>query len=141
MMKFGGWGDPGKVYDLASRPNLWPFVQAQVGLDDRIVSPPRPAADVSLPPSHLPPALQAALTAALADEEEAAAAAAAARIAEVEAELREHAAATARAAALRDRRLPGLQGALEAVRAELYADSPDEFTDARKRNSGRTDGH
>lgn len=85
-------------------------------------------------------AAEAALTAALAAEEEVDAAAAAARIAHVEAELREHAAATARAAALRDRRLPGLQRALQAVRAELYADSPGEFTDARKRNSATTDG-
>lgn len=65
MMKFGGWGDPGKVYDLAARPNLWPFVQAQVGLEDRIVAPPRAASDVAVPPPRLTPAFQAAVTAAL----------------------------------------------------------------------------
>jgi hypothetical protein len=43
----------------------------------------------------------------------------AAQIADIDAELREHAIATARAAALRDRRLPPLQKALDTVRAEL----------------------
>jgi hypothetical protein len=47
-------------------------------------------------------------------------AAAADRVAEIDAELREHAVATAKAAALRDRRLPPLQKVLDAVRAELY---------------------
>ncbi len=65
MMKFGGWGDPGKVYDLAARPNLWPFIQAQVGLENRIVAPPRAADDVAVPPSRLTPAFQAAAIAAL----------------------------------------------------------------------------
>jgi hypothetical protein len=86
-------------------------------------------------------AADAALTAALAAEEEADADTAAARIAEIDAELREHAAATARAAALRDRRLPGLLRALDAVRAELYDESPGEFTDASEGNSGKTVGY
>jgi hypothetical protein len=86
-------------------------------------------------------AAEAALTAALAAEEEADADTAAARIAEIDAELREHAAATARAAALRDRRLPGLMRVLEAVRAELYDESPDEFTDVAEGNSGKTVGY
>jgi hypothetical protein len=42
------------------------------------------------------------------------------RVAEIDAELREHAVATAKAAVVRDRRMPPLQKALEAVRAELY---------------------
>ena len=45
---------------------------------------------------------------------------AAARIAEIDAELREHAIATSHAAAVRDQRLPPLQEALNAVRSELY---------------------
>jgi AMMECR1 domain-containing protein len=45
-------------------------------------------------------------------------------VAEIDAELREHAVATARAAALRDRRLPPLQKALDTVRAELAGGQP-----------------
>lgn len=86
-------------------------------------------------------AAEAALTAELAAVEEADADSAAVRIADIDAELREHAAATARAAAVRDRRLPGLLRVLEAVRAELYDKSPDEFTDASERNSGKSVGY
>ena len=64
-------------------------------------------------------AAEAALTADVARRDEADAATAAARVAEIDAELREHARATARAAALRDRRLPPLQKALDTVRAAL----------------------
>ncbi len=56
--------------------------------------------------------------------------AAADRIAEIDAELREHAIQTARAAAVRDRRLPPLQQALDKVRVELYG-SPDLGTGGR----------
>ena len=63
------------------------------------------------------------LTAELTARDEVEGARAADRIAEIDAELREHAIATARAGALRDRRLPPLQRALDAVRAEL-ASSP-----------------
>jgi hypothetical protein len=64
-------------------------------------------------------AAEAELTADLGRRDEADAKAAAAKVAEIDAELREHAIATARAAAVRDRRLPPLQKALETVRAEL----------------------
>lgn len=47
-----------------------------------------------------------------------------ASIAEIDAELREHAVTVARAAALRDRRAATLQRALGAVHAELYASGP-----------------
>ena len=60
-------------------------------------------------------AAETALTADLAARDEVESATAADRIAEIDAELREHAIATARAAALRDRRLPPLQQALDAV--------------------------
>ena len=63
---------------------------------------------------------ETALTSQLAAREESESAAAADRIAEIDAELREHAIETARAAAVRDRRLPPFQQALEAVRTELY---------------------
>ena len=64
-------------------------------------------------------AAEAALTADVARRDEADAETAAVQIGEIDAELREHAIATARAAALRDRRLPPLQKALDTVRAEL----------------------
>ena len=63
------------------------------------------------------------LTAELAARDEVEGARAVDRIAEIDAELREHAIATARAGALRDRRLPSLRRALDAVSAEL-ASSP-----------------
>ena len=70
------------------------------------------------------------LTAQLAARDEAESATASDRIAEIDAELREHAIAIARAAALRDRRLPPLQQALDAVRAELSC-SPAETTNGQ----------
>ena len=69
-------------------------------------------------------AAEAALTADVARRDEADAEAAAGQVAEIDAELREHAVATARAAALRDRRLPPLQKALDTVRAELAGGQP-----------------
>ncbi|WP_193044941.1 hypothetical protein [Mycolicibacterium baixiangningiae] len=86
-------------------------------------------------------AAEAALTGSLAAEESAEADAAAGRIAEIDDELREHAAATARAAAQRDRRIPALVRALEAVRHALYDNSPGEFTDPSEPNSGKTVGY
>jgi hypothetical protein len=64
-------------------------------------------------------AAEATLTTDVARRDEADAEAAAGQVDEIDAELREHAIATARAAALRDRRLPPLQKALETVRAQL----------------------
>jgi hypothetical protein len=64
-------------------------------------------------------AAEATLTAEVAHRDEADAGAAAGQVDEIDAELREHAIATARAAALRDRRLPPLQKALETVRSQL----------------------
>lgn len=62
---------------------------------------------------------EASLTSDAARRDEEDAETAAAQVAAIDAELREHAVATARAAALRDRRLPPLQKALDTVRAEL----------------------
>ncbi len=64
-------------------------------------------------------AAEASLTADLARRDEEGAETAATQVGQIDAELREHAVATARAAALRDRRLPPLQKALDTVRAEL----------------------
>ena len=68
-------------------------------------------------------AAETALTMQLAELEEREGAVAADRIAAIDAELREHAIATSRAAAQRDRRTPSLHRALDAVRADLYASS------------------
>jgi hypothetical protein len=65
-------------------------------------------------------AAETALTSDLAARDEVESATAADHVAEIDAELREHAVVTAKAAAVRDRRLPPLQQALDAVRAELY---------------------
>lgn len=65
-------------------------------------------------------AAETAFTSDLAARDEVESATAADRVAEIDAELREHAVATAKAAVVRDRRLPQLQEALSAVRAELY---------------------
>jgi hypothetical protein len=63
---------------------------------------------------------ETALTSELVARDEAESATAADRVAAIDAELREHAIATARAAAVRDRRSPPLQKALDLVRDELY---------------------
>jgi hypothetical protein len=63
---------------------------------------------------------ETALTSELAARDEAESATVADRVAAIDAELREHAIATARAAAVRDGRLPPLLKALDTVRAELY---------------------
>ncbi len=68
-------------------------------------------------------AAEAALTTDVARRDEADADTASAHVGEIDAELREHAVVTARAAALRDRRLPPLQKALDTVRAELAGGS------------------
>ncbi len=63
---------------------------------------------------------ETALTSELAHRDEAESGEAADRVAAIDAELRQHALDTARAAAVADTRLPPLQQALDAVRAELY---------------------
>jgi hypothetical protein len=73
-------------------------------------------------------AAETALTTDLAAHDEVESATAADRVADIDAELREHAVATAEAAAVRDRRLPSLQQALDAVCAELYGSGSVEVT-------------
>jgi hypothetical protein len=68
-------------------------------------------------------AAETALTTEAATVEEAEALATAQQVAAIDAELREHAIATAQAAAQRDRRIPPLQRALDTVRADLYGSS------------------
>jgi ribose 1,5-bisphosphokinase PhnN len=73
-------------------------------------------------------AAETALTTDLAAHDEVESATAADRVTDIDAELREHAVATAKAAAVRDRRLPPLQQALDAVCAELYGSGSVEAT-------------
>jgi hypothetical protein len=73
-------------------------------------------------------AAEAALTTDLAAHDEVESATAADQIADIDAELRDHAVATAKAAAVRDRRLPPLQQSLDAVCAELYGSASVEVT-------------
>ncbi len=65
---------------------------------------------------------ETALSSELAHREAVESVDAADRVAQIDAELRAHAAETARATAARERRLPPLQQAVAAVRAELYGD-------------------
>ena len=67
---------------------------------------------------------ETALTSELAHRDEIESTNSADRVAEIDSELREHAVQTARAAAVRDRRLPPLKQALAAVRTELYGPQP-----------------
>lgn len=68
-------------------------------------------------------AAEAELTSELATRDEADGKLAADQVGEIDTELREHGVSTARAAALRDRRMPTLQRALAAVRQDLYGDA------------------
>jgi hypothetical protein len=78
-------------------------------------------------------AAESALSAALGEQDEAESARVSAEIGVIDTELREHGVAAARAAALRDREMPTLQAALDAVGAELG-----EPTDVR--TNGRATG-
>lgn len=82
-------------------------------------------------------AAEAALTSDLAARDEVESATAADRVAEIDTELREHAVATAKAAAVRDRRLPPLKEALDAVRAELYGSASVEFRNGSDASVGK----
>ncbi|MBE1550956.1 hypothetical protein GGC64_004996 [Mycobacterium sp. OAS707] len=82
-------------------------------------------------------AAEAALTSGLAARDEVESATAADRVAEIDAELREHAVATAKAAAVRDRRLPPLQEALDAVRADLYGCASNELRNGSDATVGK----
>lgn len=52
MMKFQGWGDPQKRYDLESRPQLWDFIYAQTGLKNELAAPAVPLESIVVPPSR-----------------------------------------------------------------------------------------
>jgi hypothetical protein len=82
-------------------------------------------------------AAESALTSDLAARDERETATAKDRVAEIDAELREHAIETARAATVRDRRLPPLQQALDAVRAELYGAALAEARDPKPETEPR----
>ncbi|WP_197495320.1 hypothetical protein [Mycobacterium kyorinense] len=70
-------------------------------------------------------AAESALSAALGEHDEAESTRVAEQIGVIDAELREHAVVAARAAALRDREMPTLQAALDAIRDELDEPRPE----------------
>jgi hypothetical protein len=82
-------------------------------------------------------AAETALTSELATRDERESAAAADRVAEIDAELRRHALAAARAVTVRDRRIPTLQKAIDAVRGELYGPAPVESRNGSDASVGK----
>lgn len=64
-MKFAGWGDPEKLYDLSSRPNFWGFVWRETGLEDRLIAPAVPLEQIAVSPPRIEPGFCAAMTALL----------------------------------------------------------------------------
>lgn len=82
-------------------------------------------------------AAESALATALGEQDEAESARVAERVGEIDAELREYEAAAARATALRDREMPTLVRALEAVRAELSDQQTDDPPAAAEANPNR----
>jgi alkyldihydroxyacetonephosphate synthase len=65
MMKFWGWGDPDKEYDLSTRPLLWDFVRSQIGLEDRLDGGRCRPEQIAVPAPRLEPAFVDAVTARL----------------------------------------------------------------------------
>lgn len=66
MMKFGGWGDPNKAYDLSARPGFWPFVGAQLGIGEPVTTPALPIERIPVPAPRIDDAFVAAIAARLA---------------------------------------------------------------------------
>ncbi len=79
-------------------------------------------------------AAEAALSAALGEQDELEHARVANRVKAIDSELREHAVATARATAVRDREMPTVQAALAAVRRELGESDEPEMDEAAPDN-------
>src|SRR5688572_3106071 len=52
-MKFSGWGDPHKEYDLTSRPYFWDFVRRETGLEDRRTTPSPPPEQIVVPKARI----------------------------------------------------------------------------------------
>ena len=61
MMKFLGWGDPNKHFDLSHRPFLWNFIRAQTGLCDVPCPPPIRPEQLPVPAPKLTPGFLEAL--------------------------------------------------------------------------------
>lgn len=85
-------------------------------------------------------AAESALSGTLGKQDEAESRRVADRVGEIDSELREHAVAAARATALRDREMPTLQRALDAVRAELGDPQSDGHVAAAESASGPVSG-
>ncbi|UQX10858.1 hypothetical protein M5I08_23405 [Candidatus Mycobacterium methanotrophicum] len=84
-------------------------------------------------------AAESALTAALGEQDEVENARVAEQVGVIDTELREHAVVAARAAAVRGREMPTLQGALAAIRAELGEPAEPRSEDAPATAEGSTD--
>ncbi|MDB5101334.1 MAG: Alkylglycerone-phosphate synthase [Cyanobacteria bacterium RYN_339] len=61
-VKWWGWGDPDKTYDLTHRPAAWPYLQAKLGVRDEVQRSPVALDDIQLPSSRLDAAVLEALT-------------------------------------------------------------------------------
>jgi alkyldihydroxyacetonephosphate synthase len=68
-MKWWGWGDEGVSFTHEDKPALGPFIQRHLGLDvNRVTTRPVAFEELSTPEPSLPPALRAALEAAVGDQ-------------------------------------------------------------------------
>jgi alkyldihydroxyacetonephosphate synthase len=61
-VKWWGWGDPEKSFDLTHRPNAWPYLAGKLGVREIESHPPVALEDIQLPPSRLDAAVVEALT-------------------------------------------------------------------------------
>jgi alkyldihydroxyacetonephosphate synthase len=67
-MKFAGWGDPGKIYDLSARPYFWDFVRRETGVEDRLIAPLVPPEQILVPEPRIERAFRDAMMARLGPE-------------------------------------------------------------------------
>ena len=56
-LRWWGWGTLDQSYDLSHRPGFWPFMQAQLGVGQGLLTEPVPLDSISLPPPRLDPQL------------------------------------------------------------------------------------
>lgn len=68
MMTFTGWGEPDRATDASNLPQLWPLIEAYLGLSADRQTPFADPANITLPPSHASTALLDALRETLGDD-------------------------------------------------------------------------
>ena len=65
-MKWWGWGPEGEAFTIEDKPDLAPFIQAQIGVDlHQVVAPPPDFHELAVPAPRLPAPLRRALRSAL----------------------------------------------------------------------------